>query len=85
MTFAKVNNSDVWSYDVNDQYIYYTGNSGVVPAASGSTPATIPLFTRLCISGEETDNSIANLSVTVKLIYEARQSDYMESWTDEAV
>ncbi|HBL40949.1 MAG TPA: hypothetical protein DDY98_05000 [Ruminococcaceae bacterium] len=67
VTFA---NSGSWT-DTNDGYFVY---NGVVAAG-----ASLPLFTRICYSGPNTDNDVISgqedMGITV--LYEAKQSDYM--------
>ncbi len=76
-----------WSYDGG--YLYYgaydaqTMSSEVIPAfdaaQQGATPAVIPLFDSIRYSGENTENSeISGKTLTVKVIFEARQSDFVD-------
>ncbi len=63
-----------WTFDSTDEYLYY--NSTVAAGAD------VDLFDELCYSGPNTENdAIAGESVTITLLYEARQSDYLTSWT----
>lgn len=79
--------SALWSY--NGGYFYYgtfkeeSKSSGVIPAfdvtQEGATPAVIPLFNSIRYSGENTENSaISGKSLNVKVIFEARQSEYVD-------
>ncbi len=85
--FSKANG---WTYD--NGYFYY-GNfdsenqrSDVIAAfditQDGATPENIPLFSSIRYSGENTENDkIAGKELTVKVIFEARQSEYV-NWID---
>jgi len=76
----------LWSY--NGGYLYYgafdaeSKSSGVIPAfeaAEGATPVVIPLFNSIRYSGENTESSmISGKKLTVKVIFEARQSEFVD-------
>ncbi len=79
----------LWSY--NGGYLYYgtfdetKQSSAVIPAfdasKEGTTPNVIPLFNSIRYSGENTESSmISGKTLNVKVIFEARQSDYVD-WT----
>ena len=81
--------SSLWTY--NGGYFYYgdfdelTNSSSVISAfdvaAENATPQLIPLFNSIRYSGENTENSkISGKTLTVKVIFEARQSEYVD-WT----
>lgn len=81
-------NTDGWTYD--NGYFYYgtysEDNSSVISAfdatQDGATPEIIPLFSSIRYSGENTENvKISGKELTVKVIFEARQSEYV-NWTD---
>ena len=63
-----------WTFDSTYGYLYYDST-----VAAGED---VDLFDELCYSGPNTENdAIAGESVTITLLYEARQSDYLNSWT----
>lgn len=79
----------LWSY--NGGYLYYGTideegkSSAVIPAfdvnKEGATPAVIPLFDSIRYSGENTENiEISGKTLNVKVIFEARQSQFVD-WT----
>lgn len=81
--------SSLWSY--NSGYLYYgtfdetTQSSAVIPAFDATeedaAPTVIPLFNSIRYSGENTESSmISGKTLNVKVIFEARQSDYVD-WT----
>lgn len=87
---VELTDSALWSY--NGGYFYYgsfdeaTSSSAVIPAfnaaAEGATPEVIALFDSIRYSGENTESSaISGKDLTVKVIFEARQSEYV-NWTD---
>ena len=80
--------STLWTY--YDGYFYYgefdetTNSSSVISAfdpGKNPTPLLIPLFDSIRYSGENTENTqIAGKKLTVKVIFEARQSEFVD-WT----
>lgn len=84
---VELTDPSLWSY--NDGYLYYgnfdeaTKSSAVISAfdaaAEGATPKVIPLFNSIRYSGENTENEmISGKKLNVKVIFEARQSDYVD-------
>ncbi len=81
-----------WTYD--NGYFYYgtydaeANSSDVIPAyvipeeGTAPDPEVIPLFSSIRYSGENTvSENISGKTLTVKVIFEARQSEYV-NWTD---
>ncbi len=79
-----------WVY--SNGYFYYgsydadSDSSTVIPAydvtEEGATPPVITLFDSIRYSGENTENNeISGKALDVKIIFEARQSEYV-NWTD---
>ncbi len=85
---VKFTDSTLWTY--YDGYFYYgefdetTNSSSVISAfdpEKNPTPLLIPLFDSIRYSGENTENTqIAGKKLTVKVILEARQSEFVD-WT----
>ena len=84
---VELTDTSLWEY--KDGYLYYgtydaaTKSSAVIPAydatEEGAASTVIPLFNSIRYSGENTESiMISGKALAVKVIFEARQSEYVD-------
>ena len=71
-----LSDDSIWSYNSEDGYLYYDDADDAVAAGQD-----VDLFDGICLSGSNTDNDVAGQSLSVTVLYEVRQSQYMSSWS----
>lgn len=71
-----LSDDSIWSYNSTDGYLYYDDADDAVAVGQD-----VDLFDGICLSGSNTDNDVAGKSLSVTVLYEVRQSQYMSSWS----